>query len=92
MVDSRQAAAIRKALTLGGSTLVHRVRFGLYRVASSSREGRYHTVRVDAQGRYRCTCEAGLAGNPCWHAAAVYVAKVEHASKGRVTSPAEKGN
>jgi len=88
MLDNRQRNAIRKAVERGGAKLVRRVRFGLYRIESAHEAGRVYTVRVDAQGRYSCDCPAGLAGNPCWHAAAVYVAKIEHASKGRVTAPA----
>ncbi len=80
--------AVQRALARGGAAAVARVRYGLYRVASNSRPGTHHTVSVDDAGRYRCDCEAGLAGRPCWHAAAVFVAKVEHASKGRVTRPA----
>jgi hypothetical protein len=83
--------AIARALARGGAAAVERVRYGLYRVASSSRPGAWHTVAVDARGGgapvYRCDCEAGLAGRPCWHAGAVYIAKVE-AGGGRVTSPA----
>jgi hypothetical protein len=79
--------AISRALARGGAAAVARVRYGLYRVASNSRPGRSHTVTVDAGGRYRCDCEAGLAGRACWHAGAVYVAKVQ-AGGGRVTGPA----
>ena len=39
---------------------------------------------------YRCDCEAGRHERVCWHAAAVYVAKVEHASGGRVTGAARR--
>jgi hypothetical protein len=79
--------AISRALARGGAAAVARVRYGLYRVASSSRPGRLHTVSVDVQGRYRCDCEAGVAGRPCWHAGAVYVAKVQ-AGGARVVAPA----
>jgi hypothetical protein len=79
--------AISRALARGGAAAVTRVRYGLYRVASSSRPGGLHTVSVDAAGRYRCDCEAGVAGRPCWHAGAVYVAKVQ-AGGGRVVAPA----
>jgi hypothetical protein len=84
--------AISRALARGGAAAVARVRYGLYRVASSSRPGLVHTVSVDAAGRYRCDCEAGVAGRVCWHAAAVFIAKVEHASKGkgRVTGPGRR--
>jgi hypothetical protein len=79
--------AIGRALARGGAAAVERVRYGRYRVASASRPGLAHTVAVDAAGRYHCDCEAGLAGHPCWHAGAVYVAKVERGG-GRVTGPA----
>lgn len=79
--------AMQRALARGGAAAVTRVRYGLYRVASTSRPGTHHTVSVDDAGRYRCDCEAGLAGRACWHQAAVYIAKVEHTSGGRVTGP-----
>jgi hypothetical protein len=77
--------AISRALARGGAAAVERVRYGLYRVASSSRPGRFHTVSVEG-ATYRCDCEAGLVGRPCWHTGAVYVAKVQ-AGGGRVTGP-----
>jgi hypothetical protein len=91
-LTSSERSAISRALARGGAAAVARVRFGLYRVASASRPGVAHTVSVDAGGRYRCDCEAGLAGRACWHAAAVFVAKVEHASRGgaRVTGPGRR--
>jgi hypothetical protein len=82
-----QRKAISRALARGGAAVVRRVRYGLYGVESSSRPGRFHTVAVDARGRYRCDCEAGLAGRVCWAMAAVFIAKVEH-SGARVTGPA----
>ena len=57
-------------------------------MASSCPGGPVHTVSVDARGGYHCDCEAALAHRVCWAMAAVYIAKVEHASKGRVVSPA----
>jgi hypothetical protein len=82
--------AMQRALARGGAAAVTRVRYGLYRVASNSRPGTYHTVSVDDAGRYRCDCEAGLAERVCWHQAAVYIAKVEHATRGRVTGPGHR--
>jgi hypothetical protein len=79
--------AISRALARGGAAAVTRIRFGLYRVASSSREGRFHTVSVDGQGVYRCDCEAGIASRVCWAMASVYIAKVEHGGC-RVVAPA----
>ena len=92
-LTSGERRAISRALARGGAAAVVRVRYGLYRVGSASRPGTVHTVSVDQRGRYRCDCEAGGAGRACWHAAAVFVAKVEHASKGgaRVTGPATQG-
>jgi hypothetical protein len=91
-LTSGERSAISRALARGGAAAVARVRYGLYRVASASRPGTVHTVSVDARGRHRCDCEAGVAGKACWHAAAVLVAKVEHASQGgaRVTGPGRR--
>src|ERR671910_759802 len=88
-----ERSAISRALARGGAAAVERVRYGLYRVGSASRPGTVRTVSVDAAGRYRCDCEAGIAGRACWHAAAVFVAKVEHAGKGgaRGTRAATQG-
>jgi hypothetical protein len=82
--------AISRALTRGGAAAVARVRYGVYRVASASRPGTAHTVSVDSRGRYRCGCEAGVVERACWHAAAVFIAKVEHASGARVTGPGRR--
>jgi hypothetical protein len=91
-LSSGERNAISRALARGGAAAVARVRFGLYRVGSASRPGQWHTVSVGAGGRYRCDCEAGVAGKACWHAAAVFVAKVEHAMRGqaRVTGPGRR--
>jgi hypothetical protein len=88
-VRTAQQRAVARALANGGAAAVTRLRFGLYEVASVSRPGTRHRVSVGADDAYRCSCEAGLAGRPCWHAAAVYVAKAEHQGV-RVTSPARK--
>jgi hypothetical protein len=84
-----QKRAIARALANGGSGCVTRLRSGLYQVESASRPGTAHRVSVDGAGVYRCSCEAGLVGRPCWHAGAVYVAKVEH-SGARVVGPARE--
>ncbi len=84
-LSTSERNAISRAVARGGAAAVARVRFGLYRVASTSRPGTHHTVSVDDAGRYRCDCEAGLTERACWHQAAVYIAKVEHTSGGRVT-------
>ena len=80
--------AISRALALGGAVAVTRVRYGRYRVASSSRPGRFHTVTVDAGGRYRSDCEAGRVERVCWHQAATYIAKLERGAGVRVVGPA----
>jgi SWIM zinc finger len=82
--ETSRRNAISLALARGGAAAVRRVRYGHYRVESASRPGAVHTVSVDARGRYRCSCEAGVAGRPaCWHRAAVLIAKVEQASRGK---------
>ncbi len=80
--------ALARAVANGGAAAVRRIRCGHYKVQSATRPGLTHTVSVDAGGTYHCSCEAGLAGRICWHTASVYVAKVEHASGGRVVGPA----
>ena len=86
--EAAQRNALRRALALGGAAAVARIRFGLYWVASASLPGAVHLVSVEDRGRYRCSCAAGIARRPvCWHRAAVYIAKIEHAGKGRVTGP-----
>jgi hypothetical protein len=86
-LTSGERSAISRALARGGAAAVRRVRYGLYRVASSGRPGTVHTVCTD-RGVWRCTCAAGVAGRPaCWHRAAVLIAKVE-ARGARVTGPA----
>lgn len=77
--------AISRALAMGGAGAVTRLRYGHYRVASATRPGVTHTVSVLGQNWF-CTCEAARAGRPCWHQAAVLVAKTE-AGGGRVTGP-----
>jgi|SRR5215218_6012773 len=81
--------AISRALARGGAAAVVRVRYGVYRVASASRPGLTHTVSVE-QGQYRCDCEAGANERACWHAASVFIAKVEHAGGARVTGPGRR--
>ena len=67
--------AISKAMACGLAAQVERVRFGLYRVPSTSEAGVTWTVAVE-DGVYACTCKA--AHHPvCVHRAAVYLAKVQ---------------
>jgi hypothetical protein len=77
--------AISRALANGGAAAVRRERYGLYFVRSATRFGIWHRVSVVGQNWF-CTCEAALAGKPCWHQAATYIAKVESGG-GRVTGP-----
>lgn len=86
-ITETEARAITKALLLGGAAAVRRLRYGVYGVASASRPGVAHLVTVET-GAYRCDCEAGRHERACWHRAAVYVAKIEHASGSRVTGAA----
>ena len=86
-LTSSERHAISRALARGGAAAVERVQYGRYRVESHSRPGTGHTVSVDAAGRYRCDCEAGVAERVCWHQAAVSIAKVEHTGRARVTAP-----
>ena len=80
--------AITRALAHGGAAAVRRLRYGVYAVRSASRPGVMHTVTVDTAGAWACTCEARQHERVCWHQAAAYVARVEHASGGRVVTPA----
>jgi hypothetical protein len=87
--------AITKALLLGGAAAVRRVRYGVYAVASASRPGVAHTVTVEAGAGapvYRCDCEAGRHERVCWHAAATWIAKLEHNSRVRVTGPGTRSS
>jgi hypothetical protein len=88
--DELRRRALQRALANGGARCVTRLRFGLYAVESASRPGTVHRVSVDEGGRYACSCPARLSGRPCWHAGAVFIAKVE-AGGGRVTAPAAPG-
>src|SRR5687768_3350228 len=90
MLDTRQAAAIQKAIKMNGSAKVQRIEYGTYLVPSATRDGMTHVVtgkRTDGAD-LACDCEAGSLGKPCWHAAAVMVAKMEHAAGVRVIGPA----
>ena len=87
MLDTRQSNAIKKAIELDEAKAVTRVRFGRYLVRSEA-SGRTYTVTVDAANVYTCTCPAGEHGNPCHHAASVYLAKLQHGGRVRVVAPA----
>ncbi len=74
-ITASEQRAISKAMSLTLAAQVERVRFGLYRVPSTSEAGVLHTVMVDS-GVYDCTCRA--ANKPaCVHRAAVYLAKLQ---------------
>ena len=85
---SSERRAITRALAHGGGAAVRRVRCDVYAVRSASRPGVVHTVTVDGTGAYGCDCEAGRHERVCWHQAAAYVARVEHASGGHHPAPA----
>ena len=71
---------------------MQRVQYGVYLVPSASREGLTPVVtgtRVDGAD-LSCDCEAGSLGKPCWPAAAVMVAKMEHTAGVRIVDPAPK--
>ena len=71
--------AVERALARGGAQAVREGPFaGTYRVLSNTRDGLLHTVSVDG-GVYRCDCESGLSRRPCWHAASVYMYRLEAA-------------
>lgn len=70
-----QRTALSKAVALGLAADVRRVRFGEYRVPSTSQAGVTYTVTVGADNVYRCTCK-GAKHPACVHRAAVYLAKL----------------
>ena len=90
MLNSRERNAVAKAVELGTAATVERVQYGVYRVPSASGTISYLvTVHPSQHGtKYVCDCQAGRAEQPCYHAAAVLIAKVEHASRVRVIGPA----
>ena len=91
-LTSSERRAITSALAHGGGAAVQRVRCGVYAVRSASRPGVVHTVTVDGTGAYGCDCEAGRHERVCWHQAAAYVARVEHASGGHHPAPERAAN
>jgi len=76
MMTTSERNALSKALTLNGAASVERVQFGVYRVPSATSDGETYIVTV-RDGQYRCDCPAHTYGRPCWHMAAVYLAKVQ---------------
>ena len=74
-ITASEQRAISKAMSLNLAAQVTRVRFGLYRVLSTTEHGVTWTVAIE-NGTYSCTCKAS--NKPaCVHRAAVYLAKVE---------------
>src|SRR5688500_10277776 len=86
MLNPSERNAVAKAVELNGAAKVERVQYGIYRAPSASSD-RSYLVTVHGTG-YVCDCTAGQHGRACWHAAAVLIAKVEHASRARVIGPA----
>jgi hypothetical protein len=79
-LPERRQRALRKAFALGLQADVEQLRPRLYRVASTSRAGLAHRVAVTSRGGEEylaCSCEAGLIGQPCVHAAAVWLRRLE---------------
>ena len=85
-LSNSEQKAVAKAIELNGARLVERVQYGTYLVPSATTD-ESHIVTVQGSD-YRCTCLAGQHNRPCWHKAAVLIAKVEHASRARVIGPA----
>ena len=74
-ITGSEQRAISKARNLDLAVQVERVRFGLYRVPSTSEQDVTWTVAIE-NGAYSCTCKA--ANKPaCVHRAAVYLAKLQ---------------
>jgi len=74
-ITASEQRAISKAMSLELAAQVERVRFGPYRVPSTSEAGVTWTVAIE-NGTYCCTCRA--ANKPaCVHRAAVYLAKLQ---------------
>jgi len=79
----RERRALRKAFALGLQTDVTLLRPKLYQVASTTRAGVVHRVAVTSRGgreHLACSCEAGLVDQPCTHAAAVWLHRLEQRS------------
>lgn len=82
-VPERQQRALRKAFALGLQTDVRQLRPRLYAVESTTRDGITHRVAVThrrGEEHLACSCEAGLMDQPCVHAAAVWLHRLEQRS------------
>jgi hypothetical protein len=82
-LTAAQRKALVKAIKLNGAALVTRLEHGIYAVPSQTRPGVEYLVcgvRMDGSD-HTCTCEAGNRGTPCWHIAAVRLARVQAEAK-----------
>jgi uncharacterized Zn finger protein len=73
--------AIDKATALRTFARVQQQGPGYYLVPASA-EGIFYTVRVDSRANFTCTCPAGQAEKVCYHAAAVWIARLRDSSAG----------
>lgn len=71
--ESYIRAAIRALGELNKGIKVERT-FEGWMVPSRERAGLTHYLVRQPDGRYRCDCEAGLAGRACWHKPACAIA------------------
>jgi hypothetical protein len=82
-LTASERKALVKAIKLNGAALVTRLEYGVYAVPSQTQPGVEYLVRgVRLDGSdHSCTCEAGNRGIPCWHVAAVRLARVQAEAK-----------
>jgi hypothetical protein len=82
-LTASERKALVKAIKLNGAALVMRLEHGIYAVPSHTQPGVEYLVcgvRMDGSD-HSCTCEAGNRGIPCWHVAAVRLARVQAEAK-----------
>jgi hypothetical protein len=82
-LTASERKALVKAIKLNGAALVTRLQHGIYAVPSQTQPGVEYLVcgvRMDGSD-HSCTCEAGNRGIPCWHIAAVRLARVQAEAK-----------
>jgi hypothetical protein len=82
-LTASERKALVKAIKLNGAALVMRLEHGIYAVPSQTQPGvEYLVCGVKLDGSdHTCTCEAGNRGIPCWHVAAVRLARVQAEAK-----------
>jgi hypothetical protein len=82
-LTAAQRKALVKAIKLNGAALVMRLEHGIYAVPSQTQPGiEYLVCGVKLDGSdHTCSCEAGNRGIPCWHVAAVRLARVQAEAK-----------